>query len=160
MRNWILGVVGAVLVACSQAPASSGGGGGGGSTTATQAMRVLETGTASGLGGSVGAIREIEADDANTWQGLYQLHRPGAAVPAVDFTRERVVGIELVRPTTGFGVDLIAVTSDATGVTVSYEETTPATSVQPIAQLTQPFFFAAIPIGNAVRFQRVVVQAP
>jgi hypothetical protein len=155
-RSWRYGglaIAIAAQCACSQVSAATGttaptGGGGGLSVAPAIAFRMLEHGTASAFDGTVGATHEIIAADLPSWQALYLAHHPGAPPPAVDFPREQVVGVILGRPTTGYAVALLAVSSGPTGPLVTYEEQRPGPNSVPIAQLTQPYFFAVISTGT------------
>lgn len=150
-KAWVaFGVLlgGLAIAACSPStPNTSPGGGGGGPTATSPAavpVRMLDWGTASQFDGTVGANHELVAATPAAWQQLYGAHRPDGTAPDVDFTRERVVGVILGRPTTGFHVALESVTLEGGTLVVTYVETAPPAGATPVAQLTQPYFFAAV----------------
>ncbi|MDB5097440.1 MAG: hypothetical protein JWM80_1861 [Cyanobacteria bacterium RYN_339] len=142
-RRWIGNVgLGLVLAACGRTPSVD-------ASAAPEPLpaRVLESGAMSALDTNPGATHEYVVDDADQWQRLYASHKPDGVAPAVDFAHERVVGVELARPTGGFVVRLVEVTASSPGGTqVTYEEATPGPDAVTIQVLVQPHFFAAIPI--------------
>lgn len=143
MARWILNLsLGLTLAACGRTASVD-------ASAASEPLpsRVLETGAASSIDTQPGKDYEYVIDDGAQWKAFYASHKPDGVPPSVDFTRERVVGVLLARPTGGYSVRLVEVAAaQPAGTQVTYEEATPGPDAVVIQVLTQPYIFAAIPI--------------
>jgi PrcB C-terminal len=117
-----------------------------------QTFRTIGKGPMSGIDAS----RQVVVRTAADWTTLWRLHAPGGQpMPAVDFSRETVVGVFAgTRPTSGYGVEIVRAT-DANGtLTVDYVETRPAPGAVTAQIVTTPYHLVAVPKHDGeVRFQ-------
>ena len=92
------------------------------------------------------AKRVLVRTDAE-WTKLWQQHAPDHPRPAVDFTREMVVGVFMgSRPSAGFSTEIISATAAPGGaLIVRYSETMPGAGSVSAQILTFPYHLAAIP---------------
>ena len=91
------------------------------------------------------------------WTKLWQQHAPDRKRPAVDLSRDMVVGVFMgSRPTAGFSVDIVS-TIQANGVlSVRYRETQPPKGAITAQVLTSPYHLVAAPkFAGEVKFQKV-----
>jgi hypothetical protein len=81
------------------------------------------------------------------WTKLWQQHAPSQPRPAVDFTKEMVVGVFMgSRPNAGFSTAIVSATAAPNGaLIVRYTETTPGAGSVSAQILTFPYHLAAIP---------------
>jgi hypothetical protein len=131
-----------VLAALAQAPAGD------------VAVRIVAQGQQSG----VEEERQVVASTSEAFVALWRDHAtPAAPLPAVDFTREAVVGLFLgTRPTAGYRVDVASVRRTADAVVVQFRERRPPADVLTAQVLTAPYILVAIPASTApIRVERV-----
>jgi hypothetical protein len=116
-------------------------------------MITLGRGEMSGMAGP----RQAVARSAGEWQALWRAHAPGTEAPAVDFSREMVAAVWLgMRPTSGYGVEIVGVESAPEGLAVEYRERTPAPGTMTAQVLTSPFHLVTLARRDgAVVFRRV-----
>src|SRR5204862_4319428 len=70
--------------------------------------------------------RQIAVRSAAEWGALWKENGANAPLPAVDFSREMVVGVFLgTRPTAGYGVEIVSAISTSGARVVAYGETAP-----------------------------------
>jgi hypothetical protein len=81
------------------------------------------------------------------WTKLWQQHAPSQPRPAVDFSKEMVVGVFMgSRPNAGFSTAIVSATAAPGGaLIVRYTETLPAAGSVSAQILTFPYHLAAIP---------------
>jgi hypothetical protein len=93
------------------------------------------------------------------WTKLWQQHAPSHPRPAVDFTKEMVVGLFMgSRPNAGFSTAIVSATAAPDGtLIVRYTETVPAAGSVSAQVLTFPYHLAAIPKSavSDVKFDKV-----
>ena len=90
--------------------------------------------------------REVVVRAPAEWASLWKDHGSREPVPAVDFSRDMVVGIFLGRRSTGgYGVEIIRAEGSGGTTVVEYVETTPSPDAITSQVLTAPFHLAAIP---------------
>ena len=90
------------------------------------------------------------------WTRLWQQHNPDRQRPAIDFSKQMVVGVFMgSRNTAGFAVEIVSAT-DADGViTVHYHETIPARGAVTAQVITSPYHLVSIPkSASTVKFQK------
>ena len=77
--------------------------------------------------------------------------------PAVDFSREMVVGIFLgSRPTAGNGVEIVGTRVDQAALVVQYRESRPGRGSVSAQVVTSPYHLVAIPARpGTVRFEKI-----
>jgi protease stability complex PrcB-like protein len=106
--------------------------------------------------------RQAVARTPAEWQALWNDHAPAGKLPAVDFASSMVVGVFLgTQPSTGYAVEIVAVTTDGDALVVEYAERQPKRDMMAAQVLTQPFHLVAVPKhAGPVRFVRVSDPAP
>ena len=91
------------------------------------------------------AKRVLVRTDAE-WTKLWQQHHPGAPRPAVDFSKEMVVGVFMgSRPNAGFSTTILSATAGNGALMVRYTEKVPAPGGVSAQILTFPYHLVAIP---------------
>jgi hypothetical protein len=110
--------------------------------------------------GAISAIempRQVVVRSAAEWAALWKDHGVREAAPAVDFSREMVVGVFLGgRNTGGYGVEIVRAVGNGAVMTVQYVETSPGRDTITTQMLTAPYHLAAMPMHDGeVRFQKV-----
>ena len=91
------------------------------------------------------------------WAKLWNQHAPDHKRPAVDFSRQMVIGAFMgSRPTAGFSIDILS-TIQANGVmTVRYREVFPPRGAITAQVITSPFDLVTVPtFAGHVRFEKV-----
>lgn len=116
-------------------------------------MRTIEQGS----GSVIDEARQATARTAAEWAALWRQHAPDRPLPAVDFSKEMVVGVFLgSRPTAGFAVEIVGVRETSGGAVVEYRETRPSRDAMTAQVLTAPFHLVAVPkVDGAVTFEKV-----
>jgi hypothetical protein len=116
-------------------------------------VRTVVKGAMSG----VEARREVVIRSAAEWAALWKEHGVRDPLPAVDFSREMVVGVFLgVRNTTGYGVEIVRAVGNGSVMTVQYVEASPGRDAITAQVLTAPYHLAAMPKHDGeVGFQKV-----
>jgi hypothetical protein len=111
---------------------------------------------ASGPTSGIEDSRQVVIETPIEWQALWNAHKPGAAVPEVDFTKSAVVAVFLgTRPTAGFSVKITGIKRDGNRAVVEYTESKPRADLMVAQMLTSPFHMVRVPkdIGTVV-FQK------
>ena len=116
-------------------------------------IRTVDKGTQSG----VDAARTVVARTPEEWTAVWRAHAPEKPAPAVDFTREMIVGVFLgTRPTAGYGVEIAGAREDAGGLVVQYREGSPPRDAMTAQVLTMPYHLVAVPKREGeVKFEKV-----
>lgn len=116
-------------------------------------LRALDKGTLS----EVAAERRVVVRESVEWTATWRQHAPSRAEPAVDFSREMVVGVFLgQRPTAGYSVEVAGYREAGNDVVVLYREGQPARDAITAQILTSPFHLVAIPRhSGAVSFEKL-----
>jgi VWFA-related protein len=117
------------------------------------AMRTLDKGTQS----NVDAARQIVVRSNDEWTKLWRLHTPDRRMPAVDFSRDMIVGVFLgSRPTAGFEVQIVDTHEEAGGLVVRYRETVPTIRAMTAQVLTMPYHLVLVPKRDGdVKFEKM-----
>jgi len=115
--------------------------------------RTIDKGTQS----SIDAARTVVARTPQEWTAVWRAHAHGKPAPAIDFTREMVVGVFLgTRPTAGYGVEIAGAREDAGVLVVQYREGSPPRDAMTAQVLTMPYHLVAVPKASGeVRFEKV-----
>ena len=121
---------------------------------ATVPMRAIDKGTISQMDDA----RRAGVKSVDEWSKLWTLHAGERARPAIDFSKEIVIGVFMgSRPSAGFSVEIVRVREEGASLVVSYRETRPAPDSVAAQVLTSPFHIVAVPKGATtdVKFERV-----
>jgi len=117
------------------------------------AMKTLDKGTQS----NVDAARQIVVRSNDEWMKLWRLHTPDRKMPAVDFSRDMIVGVFLgSRPTAGFDVQIVDTHEEAGALVVRYRETIPTIRAMTAQVLTMPYHLVLVPKRDGdVKFEKM-----
>lgn len=127
---------------------------------------VLQTGAASGppittiekgAESAIDSSRQVTARTPAEWAALWHAHSWDRPQPAVDFTRDMVVGVFMgTRPTAGFGVEIVGTRQEDGALVVQYRETHPSRDAMTAQIITSPYHLAAIPtFTGEVKFEKI-----
>ena len=90
--------------------------------------------------------RQVTVRDRDGWASLWRTHAPRRPAPAVDFSREMVVGVFMgTRPTAGFAVDIVGYRESGNDVIVLYRETVPSRDTITAQVIVSPYHLVVIP---------------
>ena len=110
--------------------------------TATDRSRTIEKGDQSNIDDGKQLLVRTEAE----WAKLWQQHAADRPRPAVDFSKEMVVGVFMgSRPNAGFSTSIVSATAANGALIVRYTETMPGPGTVSAQILTFPFHLVAIP---------------
>jgi hypothetical protein len=103
------------------------------------------------------ARREVTARTAAEWAAVWRQHAANRPAPAVDFSREMVVGIfDGSRPSAGYGVQIVGTRVDQGTLVVQYQEARPGRDDIVAQMITSPYHLIAVPTRpGAVRFEKL-----
>jgi hypothetical protein len=91
------------------------------------------------------ARRVLVRNDAE-WTTLWRQHHPDKPRPAVDFSKEMVVGVFMgSRPNAGFSTTILSATAGNGALIVRYTEKVPAPGGVSAQILTFPYHLVAVP---------------
>jgi len=115
------------------------------------------TSIARGAQSAVETPRQLVVRSEAEWKTLWQEHAPDRPAPAVDFTRDMVIGVFLgTRTTGGYGVEITGTRQDRGSLIVEYRETRPGRGAITAQVITTPFHLVAIPrFAGDVRFEKL-----
>jgi len=116
-------------------------------------LRSLERGTQS----FIDVARQVTARTAEEWTTLWKQHAPNRPMPAVDFSREMVVGVFVgSRNSAGYSVEIVGVEERQGALVVRYRETAPGRAAVTAQVVTSPYHLVAVPKREGpVRFEKV-----
>jgi protease stability complex PrcB-like protein len=120
----------------------------------TQGPRTIEKGDQSNIEDARQVVVRSEAE----WTRLWQQHSPDRPRPAIDFSKETVLGVFMgSRPNAGFSTAILSATEGGGALVVRYTETKPAPGALTAQVLTFPYHLAAIPKATTtnVKFDKV-----
>jgi hypothetical protein len=105
----------------------------------------------------VDTARQVTARTPDEWAAIWKQHAPGRPMPAVDFSREMVVGVFLgSRNRAGYSVEIVGVEKEGNGLVVRYKESVPGRSTMSAQIITMPVHLVAVPkTEGTVRFEKV-----
>jgi hypothetical protein len=116
--------------------------------------RTIEKGDQSNVDDAKQVLVRTEAE----WAKLWQQHNADRPRPAVDFSKEMVVGVFMgSRPNAGFSTSVISATAANGVLIVCYKETMPGAGTVSAQILTFPYHLVAIPKATVtdVKFEKV-----
>ena len=101
--------------------------------------------------------RQVTVRSAAEWGALWKENGANAPLPAVDFSREMVVGVFVgTRSTAGYGVEIVRAIGNSSTLIVEYVESAPSRDTITAQILTAPYHLAAIPKRDGtVTFKKV-----
>ena len=101
--------------------------------------------------------KQVTVRTAAEWKALWKDHAPTEKMPAVDFTKDMVVGIFLgTKPSAGYEVEIVGVRPEGKDLLVEYVQKQPAPGTMAAQILTEPFHLVAVPKhAGTVRFMHV-----
>jgi len=123
------------------------------STTTAPAMKTIDKGDHSNMDDAA----QLVAKTAQEWQQLWKKHTPDRPRPAVDFSKEMVVGVFLgSRPTAGYILEIVSAAQDNGSLVVKYRESIPPRGTMTAQVLTSPYHIVAVPFfPGGVKFEKV-----
>ena len=116
-------------------------------------VRTIEKGDQSNIDDAKQVLVRTEAE----WAKLWQQHNADRPRPAVDFSKEMVVGVFMgSRPNAGFSTAVTSATAGNGALIVRYKETKPGPSSVSAQILTFPYHLVAIPKADVkdVKFEK------
>jgi hypothetical protein len=116
-------------------------------------MRTIDKGAES----SIDSPRQATARTAAEWAALWKAHTFDRPLPAVDFSREMVVGVFMgSRPTAGFALEIVGAADRDGTLVVTYRETTPPKGALTAQVLVAPYHLVGVPKhAGPVIFEKV-----
>ena len=120
--------------------------------TAGGAVRTVDKGEQSNIDEAKQVVMRTEAE----WTKLWQQHSPDRKRPAVDFSKDMVVGVFMgSRPTAGYNVSIVSTFAKDGNVLVQYRESQPRPSAMAAQVLTFPYHLVAVPKTTGdVKFEK------
>jgi hypothetical protein len=121
--------------------------------TNTAAPRTIDKGEQSNIDDPKQVTVRTEAE----WTTLWQQHSPDRKRPAVDFSKEMIVGVFMGgRPTAGYNISIVSTFAKDGNVLVRYQESTPKPGAMTAQVLTFPYHLVAVPKTTGdVKFEKV-----
>jgi hypothetical protein len=101
--------------------------------------------------------RQVSVRTEQEWTRLWQQHKPDRSRPAVDFSKETVLGVFMgSRPTAGFAVEILSAADADGALTVRYRETIPPPGAITAQVISAPYHLVSVPkVTGAVTFEKV-----
>ena len=101
--------------------------------------------------------KQVTVRTAAEWSALWKDHAPTAKMPAVDFSKDMVVGIFLgSKPSAGHDVEIVGVRTEEKDLIVEYVQKQPGRGTLAAQILTEPFHLVSVPKhAGTVRFVHV-----
>jgi protease stability complex PrcB-like protein len=117
-------------------------------------LRTIAKGGQSSIDDALQAVARTPAE----WQALWRRHDPERRLPAVDFSKEMVVGVFLgSRPTAGWVFEIVSATPEGDALVVRYREVAPPSGAMTAQVITSCFHLVAVPKTSAtVRFEKTL----
>ena len=121
--------------------------------TTVPAMKTIDKGDQSNMDDA----KQVAVKTGAAWKQLWQQHSPDRPLPAVDFTKEMVVGVFLgSRPTAGYSLEIVSAIEANGTLVVRYREAAPPRGTMTAQVLTSPFHLVAVPFfPGDVKFEKV-----
>jgi len=121
--------------------------------TTVPAMKTIDKGDHSNMDDAKqAAVKTTEA-----WKQLWQQHSPDRPLPAVDFTKEMVVGVFMgSRPSAGYTLEIVSAIEASGTLVVRYSEASPSRGTMTAQVITSPYHLVAVPFfPGDVKFEKV-----
>ena len=105
---------------------------------------------------NIDSARQVVVRTEVEWTKLWQQHSPDRPRPAVDFSKEMIVGVFTgSRPTAGYNVSIVSTFAKDGNVLVRYRESAPRPGTMAAQVLTFPYHLVAIPKASGeVKFEK------
>jgi hypothetical protein len=119
-------------------------------------LRTIAKGDQSFIDDAKQAVARTSAE----WQALWRQHDPERRPPAVDFTKEMVVGVFLgSRPTAGWVLEIVSAAPEGDALVVRYREQAPPSGGVTAQVITSYYHIVALPRTSApVRFEKLKTE--
>jgi hypothetical protein len=89
--------------------------------------------------------KQVTVRTAAEWKALWKDHGPAEKMPAVDFTKNMVVGIFLgTKPSDGHEVEVVGVRTQGKDLIVEYVQKQPGRGTMAAQILTEPYHLVAV----------------
>jgi len=121
--------------------------------TTVPAMKTIDKGDHSNMDDAKqAAVKTVEA-----WKQLWRQHSPDRPLPAVDFTKEMVVGAFMgSRPSAGYTLEIVSAIEASGTLVVRYREASPSRGTMTAQVITSPYHLVAVPFfPGDVKFEKV-----
>ena len=144
----MIAVVFAVMASLLQPPGAPE------SAKASHMSRTIEKGDQS----NIDEAKQVLVRNDAEWARLWQQHAPDRPRPAVDFSKEMVIGLFMgSRPNAGFSTAVTTTTAGNGALIVKYTETVPPRGGITAQVLTFPYDLVAVPKSDVkdVKFEKV-----
>jgi len=121
--------------------------------TTVPAMKTIEKGDHSNMDDA----KQVAVKTAAAFRQLWQQHSPDRPLPAVDFSKEMVVGVFLgSRPTAGYTLEIVSAIQANGTLVVRYREAVPSAGTMTAQVITSPFHLVTVPLfPGEVKFEKV-----
>ena len=121
--------------------------------TTVPAMKTIDKGDHSNMDDA----RQAAVKTAAAWTQLWQQHSPDRPLPAVDFTKEMVVGVFTgSRPTAGYSLEIVSAIEASGTLVVRYREAAPARGTMTAQVITSPYHLVVVSFfPGDVKFEKV-----
>jgi len=106
---------------------------------------------------AIETARQVTVRSADEWAALWKENGAQAPLPAVDFSREIVLGVFAgTRPTAGYGIEIVRAVGTTETLVIEYIETAPSRGAITAQVLTSPYHLVAIPRHDgSISFKKV-----
>ena len=120
--------------------------------TAGDTVRTVDKGEQSNIDEAKQVVVRTDAE----WTKLWQQHSPDRQRPAVDFSKDMVVGVYMgSRPTAGYNLSIVTTFAKDGNTLVQYRESQPRPGAMAAQVLTFPYHLVAVPKSNGdVKFEK------
>ena len=113
---------------------------------AAQALGISFTTVAKGDVSGQQTSKQVTVRTGAEWKALWKDHAPAAQMPAVDFSKDMVVGIFLgSKPSAGHDVEIVGVRMQEQDLVVEYVQKQPGRGTMAAQMLTEPYHLVAVP---------------
>jgi hypothetical protein len=120
----------------------------------TSGPRTIEKGDQS----NIDSAKQVVVRSGAEWAQLWRQHAPDRPQPAIDFSKETVIGLFMgSRPNAGFSTAIVSATEGGGALVVRYTESRPPRDAITAQVITFPYHIAAIPKATAtnVKFEKI-----
>jgi hypothetical protein len=106
---------------------------------------------------NIDAARQVVLRTDAEWTKLWQQHSPDRQRPAVDFSKDMIVGVFMgSRSSAGYNISIVSTFAKDGNVIVQYREATPRPGTMTAQVLTFPYHLVAIPkAAGDVKFDKL-----
>jgi len=106
---------------------------------------------------NIDAAKQVVLRTDAEWTKLWQQHSPDRQRPAVDFSKDMIVGVFMgSRSSAGYNISIVSTFAKDGNVLVRYQESTPRPGTMTAQVLTFPYHLVAIPkAAGDVKFEKL-----